>query len=48
MITVTVSCQVDLGDALLLGLTRKRLSATAHEPVDTYRSTTPAETGSRP
>lgn len=39
-VTVTVSCDVDLGDALMLGAGRKRLSATAIEPVDTYRSET--------
>ncbi|MCP2243314.1 TadE/TadG family type IV pilus assembly protein [Lentzea aerocolonigenes] len=37
-VTVTVSCDVDLGDALMLGAGQKRLSATAIEPVDTYRS----------
>lgn len=41
-VTVTVSCEVDLGDALVLGAGRKRLSATAIEPVDTWRSTTEA------
>lgn len=38
-VTVTVSCQVDLGDALILGVAAHRmLSATASEPVDTWRS----------
>jgi Flp pilus assembly protein TadG len=39
VVTVTISCSVDLSDALLLGVSlSKRLSATAREPVDTYRS----------
>jgi Flp pilus assembly protein TadG len=39
MVSVTVSCVVDFGDALLLGVPgQKRLSATAVEPVDTWRS----------
>ena len=38
-ISVTVSCAVDFGDALILGVPgQKRLSATAVEPVDTWRS----------
>ncbi|MFD8497316.1 TadE/TadG family type IV pilus assembly protein [Amycolatopsis sp. NPDC059657] len=38
-VTVTVSCSVDFGDALILGVPgEKRLSANATEPVDTYRS----------
>ncbi|MGB6163288.1 MAG: TadE/TadG family type IV pilus assembly protein [Pseudonocardiaceae bacterium] len=38
-ITVTLSCTVDLRDALLLGVAdHKVLSATASEPVDTWRS----------
>lgn len=38
-VTVTVSCSVDLSDALLLGgALPQRVSATAREPVDTYRS----------
>jgi Flp pilus assembly protein TadG len=41
-VTVTVGCDVDLGDALVLGAGRKCLSATAIEPVDTWRSTTEA------
>ena len=40
-VTVTVSCTVDFGDALILGVPgQKRLSATAIEPVDTWRSVT--------
>ncbi|MFI9811535.1 TadE/TadG family type IV pilus assembly protein [Saccharothrix variisporea] len=40
-VTVTVSCDVDLGDAHLLGVpARRRLSASAVEPVDTWRSST--------
>jgi Flp pilus assembly protein TadG len=39
MVTVTVSCTVDLTDALILGVpSQKTLSATASEPVDTWRS----------
>lgn len=39
VVTVTVACSVDFGDALILGVpTQKQLSATATEPVDTYRS----------
>jgi Flp pilus assembly protein TadG len=38
-VTVTVSCQVDFGDALILGVPAQRMmSATASEPVDTWRS----------
>lgn len=38
-VSVTVSCAVDFGDALILGVPgEKRLSATAVEPVDTWRS----------
>lgn len=38
-VTVTVSCEVDLADASLLGVAaRKRLSASASELVDTWRS----------
>lgn len=38
-VSVTVSCAVDFGDALSLGVPgEKRLSATAVEPVDTWRS----------
>ncbi|WP_370944747.1 TadE/TadG family type IV pilus assembly protein [Amycolatopsis sp. cg5] len=38
-VSVTVSCAVDFGDALILGVPgQKRLSATAVEPVDTWRS----------
>ena len=40
-VSVTISCSADFGDALLLGVPgRKRLSATAAEPVDTWRSVT--------
>jgi Flp pilus assembly protein TadG len=40
-VTVTLSCSVDLSDALLLGVAgHPRLSATAREPLDTYRSIT--------
>ncbi|MBW4717367.1 TadE/TadG family type IV pilus assembly protein [Saccharothrix obliqua] len=43
-VTVTVSCQVDLGDALILGVpATTTLKATAVEPVDLWRST--ASTG---
>jgi Flp pilus assembly protein TadG len=44
-ITVTVSCQVDLGDALILAVPDQRLSANAAEPIDTWRSET-SDTGS--
>jgi Flp pilus assembly protein TadG len=38
-VRVTVTCVVDLGDALLLGVAgRRSLSASALEPVDVYRS----------
>lgn len=38
-VSVTVSCVVDFGDALILGVPgRKRLSATAVEPIDIWRS----------
>jgi Flp pilus assembly protein TadG len=38
-VTVTISCAVDFGDALILGVPgQKRLSATAVEPVDRWRS----------
>ncbi|MCP3800704.1 pilus assembly protein TadE [Allokutzneria sp. A3M-2-11 16] len=47
-VTVTITCTVDLGDALLLGVPgTKRLSATASEPIDTWRST-PIAAGGRP
>ena len=40
-VSVTVTCAVDFGDALILGVPgQKRLSATAIEPVDTWRSVT--------
>lgn len=39
VVTVTVSCVLDLRDAVLLGVPgQTRLSATASEPLDTYRS----------
>lgn len=39
-VSVTVTCDVDIGDALIPGLTAtSRVSATAHEPVDQWRST---------
>lgn len=39
-VSVTVTCDVDIGDALIPGLTAtQRVSATAHEPVDQWRST---------
>jgi Flp pilus assembly protein TadG len=38
-VTVTLSCSVDFGDAFILGVPgQKRLSATATEPIDSYRS----------
>ena len=38
-VSVTVSCSVDFGDALILGVPgQKHLSATAVEPFDTWRS----------
>lgn len=40
-VSVIVSCEVDLGDALLLAVpSRKWLSAKATEPVDVYRGAT--------
>ncbi|GAA1291672.1 TadE/TadG family type IV pilus assembly protein [Saccharothrix xinjiangensis] len=45
-VSVTVSCAVDFGDALILGVPGgKTLSATSIEPVDLWRST--VDTGSR-
>lgn len=45
-VSVTVSCDVDFGDALILGVPGgKTLSATSVEPVDLWRST--VNTGSR-
>lgn len=39
-VSVTVSCDVDIGEALIPGLTAtQRVSATAQEPVDQWRST---------
>lgn len=47
-VTVTLSCSVDLSDALLPGAPgHTRLSATAREPVDTYRSVTGNISGGR-
>lgn len=37
-VSVTVSCDVDLGDALVLGVPDRHLSASAIEPIDTWRS----------
>lgn len=45
-VSVTVTCAVDFGDALILGVAgQKRLSATAIEPVDTWRSVTVSASG---
>ncbi|EWC64537.1 putative membrane protein [Actinokineospora spheciospongiae] len=45
-VSVTVACEVDFGDALILGVPAgKTLSATSVEPVDLWRSA--ANTGSR-
>lgn len=45
-VSVTVSCTVDFGDALILGVPGgKTLSATSIEPVDLWRST--VDTGSQ-
>ena len=45
-VSVTVSCAVDFGDALILGVPgQKRLSATAVEPVDTWRSVSGSTSG---
>ncbi|GAA2975753.1 TadE/TadG family type IV pilus assembly protein [Actinokineospora diospyrosa] len=38
-VAVTVSCEVDLGGALLLGVPPRQLAATAVEPVDLWRAT---------
>lgn len=38
-VTVTVTCRVDFGDTLILGVARQRVvSSTVSEPVDTWRS----------
>lgn len=37
-VAARVTCDVDLGDALLLGVAGRRLSADALEPVDVWRS----------
>ncbi|WP_228769810.1 TadE/TadG family type IV pilus assembly protein [Actinokineospora alba] len=39
-ISVTITCTVDFGDALILGVPSKTLSATAIEPIDTWRAAT--------
>lgn len=39
-VSVTITCTVDLGDALILGVPSKTLSATAIEPIDTWRAAT--------
>lgn len=40
-VSVTVTCTVDLGNAMILGVPgQKRLSATAVEPIDTWRAVT--------
>ncbi|NKQ59012.1 pilus assembly protein TadE [Amycolatopsis sp. K13G38] len=45
-LSVTITCTVDFGDALILGVpSHKRLSATATEPIDTWRSATMAIIG---
>lgn len=44
-VTVTISCIVDFGDASILGVPgQKSLSATASEPIDTWRSVTASST----
>ncbi|WP_245976481.1 TadE/TadG family type IV pilus assembly protein [Amycolatopsis palatopharyngis] len=46
MVTVTVSCDVDFGDALILGVPGdKTLSATSVEPIDVWRSGTTTTAG---
>jgi Flp pilus assembly protein TadG len=37
-VTVTLTCTVDFGDALILGVPGKAVSATAIEPIDTWRA----------
>lgn len=44
-VSVTVTCTVDFGDALILGVPSKSLSATAIEPIDTWRAVTVNATG---
>jgi Flp pilus assembly protein TadG len=39
-VSVTVTCTVDFGDALMFGVPSKSLSATAIEPIDTWRAVT--------
>jgi Flp pilus assembly protein TadG len=42
-VTVTVTCGIDFGDALILGVARQRVvSSTASEPVDAWRSIGPS------
>ncbi|WP_436499566.1 TadE/TadG family type IV pilus assembly protein [Actinokineospora sp. HUAS TT18] len=46
-VSVTISCEIDFSDALVIGIPdRKRLSANAVEPIDRWRST--ASSRSRP
>ncbi|GLY71377.1 hypothetical protein Atai01_79960 [Amycolatopsis taiwanensis] len=45
-VSVTLTCTVDFGDALLLGVPgQKSLSATAIEPIDTWRAVTVSTVG---
>lgn len=44
-VTVTVTCAVDLGDALILGVPDRTLSATSVEPIDMWRSTVTTRSG---
>jgi Flp pilus assembly protein TadG len=37
-VTVTLTCRTDFGDALKLGVPAKKLTASASEPIDAYRS----------
>ncbi|APU15275.1 TadE-like protein [Actinoalloteichus fjordicus] len=43
-VTATVTCTLDLGDALLLGVPTRTLSASATEVVDTWRAADTTET----
>jgi hypothetical protein len=47
-IHVTVSCDVDLADALIPAAATRRISATASEPVDLWRSVSFGPTGNQP
>jgi Flp pilus assembly protein TadG len=48
-VSVTITCGVDFGDALLLGVPgHKRVSATAAEPVDTWRAVPVSTSGGGP